>query len=76
MLRPSAWKDDSANFAKTEFSDVRSKGRAHPVSSIRPPEEWLWGLRVDTSPKTQYCLSYAPTLCWEMVPVKDASSGR
>jgi hypothetical protein len=40
-IHPSAWKRNSANFACTEFYEVRSRGRTTPVSPIRQAEEWL-----------------------------------
>ena len=38
LIHPSAWKEDSANFAQTEFSEDHSKGRSTPGSPIRPAE--------------------------------------
>src|SRR5215208_6159003 len=37
-IHRSAWKGNSANFAITEFSEVRSRGRPTPVSPIRQAE--------------------------------------
>ena len=47
----------AANFAFTEFSEVRSKGRATLVSPIRLAGPWLWDLRADALPSTHPLLA-------------------
>jgi hypothetical protein len=51
-----AWKLNSANFAFTEFSDVRFEGRSTPGSPTRLAEGWLWGLRDDAQSSTHHLL--------------------
>ena len=52
LIQPSASKENSANFALTEFSEVRSKGGSAPVLQTLLAEGRLSGLRVDALPST------------------------
>ena len=41
LIHPTAQKRNSANFAITEFCEVRSEGRSTPVSPTLLAEGWL-----------------------------------
>ena len=52
----SSWKGNSAKFAVTEFSGVRSEGRSTPVSQTLLAEGWLWGPRADAQSSSYHLL--------------------
>src|SRR5215208_5647906 len=56
LIHRRAWKGDSANFAMTEFSEVRSEGGSTPGSPTLLAEGWLWGPRADAQSSTHHLL--------------------